>query len=191
MERTLRPGHLGPPRGRADHQSRVPVRSTTRRLTCDGTHRLDVELSSHPCTAQPQIRRYQGSMLSCGHPSQACCGKGAERSRHLSFLLCKAVLVGLCKQLLEYGHLTGGAGGFTTWNETREHLSDAHINGEARHILAVNTVDDEDNESDEESSCLAASRNHGAPQERPIRGALAGGILDRDLVAAAGKKELD
>ena len=38
---------------------------------------------------------------------------------------------------------------------------------------------------------MAASRNHEALQDRPIRDALTGQVLDKDLVAAARKKELD
>ena len=55
----------------------------------------------------------------------------------------------------------------------------------------MTSEDDEEAESDEEPSCLAASRNHEAPQDQPIRDALTGQVLERDLVAAARKKELD
>ena len=99
--------------------------------------------------------------------------------------------MGLCKQLREDGHLTAGSCGFTTWNETRKNLSEAYVNREARHILAVSAEEDEEAESDEEPSCLAASRNHEAHQDRPIQDALAGQVLDRDLIAVAREKELD
>ena len=84
--------------------------------------------------------------------------------------------MGLCKQLREDGHLTAGACGFTTWNETVENLSDAYVNREAKHILAVS--EDAEDESEEEYAdqppvkeplqCLTT------PGEKPIRDAMSG-----------------
>ena len=57
--------------------------------------------------------------------------------------------MGLCAQLREDGHLTAGACGFTSWNETVGSLSEAHVNRESRHIMAVSNMEEED-ESEEE-----------------------------------------
>ena len=91
--------------------------------------------------------------------------------------LCKATLVGLCRQLREDGDLTAGACGFTTWNGTLENLSGAHVNREARHVVAVTAQDDHEAESDEGTSCMAASRNHDAPKSN----AFAMFLQDRSL----------
>ena len=130
-------------------------------------------------------------MFATGTPHRHATGKVARDAAVYPFLLCKAILVGLCKQLREDGHLTAGACGFTTWNETLENLSEAHVNRETRHILSITADDDEEAGSEEETSCLATAHNHERPQERPVRDALTGQVLDRDLVAIARKKEMN
>ncbi len=99
--------------------------------------------------------------------------------------------MGLCKLLRGDGPLTAGACGYTTWNETLENLREAPVNREARHILPVTAEDEDEAESDGETSCMAASRNHGHPQERPIWDAMTGQVLDKDLVATATTKGMD
>ena len=63
-------------------------------------------------------------------------------------MLCKAILMGLCRQLREDGHLTAGVCGFTSWNETVENLSDVYVNRETKCILAVS--EEAEAESEEE-----------------------------------------
>ena len=101
----------------------------------------------------------------------------------------------MCNQLKEDGHLTVGACGFTTWNETRENLNAAFVRRETKRILLLtSTEEDGEDESDEESSCLATSREQrptGEQFEKPIKDAMTGQVLDRTLVAAARRKELE
>ena len=56
--------------------------------------------------------------------------------------------MGLCKQMKEDGHLAAGACGLTTWNETVENLSDAHVSREGKCIMALS--EDAEGESEEE-----------------------------------------
>ena len=108
------------------------------------------------------------------------------------FQLCKAILMGLCKQFREDGHLTAGACGFTAWNETVENLSDTYVNREAKCILAIS--EEAEAESEEEYNdvphgdgkvCYTAAFG-----EKPIRDAMSGQVLERNLVMVARQKEL-
>jgi hypothetical protein len=112
-------------------------------------------MSNSPHILEQLNRRCGGTRGICsatGTPHRHATGKVARDAAVYPFLLCKAILVGLCKQLREDGHLTAGSCGFTTWNETRENLTEAYVNREARHILAVSAEEDEEAESDEEPS---------------------------------------
>ena len=100
--------------------------------------------------------------------------------------------MGLCKQLRQDGHLTAGACGFTTWNETVEDRSDAYVSPEGKRIMAIS--EDAEAESEEEYTdvhhgsetvCYAATSDG-----KPIRDAMSGQVLDRGLVAVARQKEL-
>ncbi len=63
--------------------------------------------------------------------------KRQETQRIYPVLLGKAILLGLCKQLREDGHLTAGACGFTTWSGTLDNLNEADVNRESKHIMAI------------------------------------------------------
>lgn len=99
-------------------------------------------------------RRCRGARGLCsttGTPHRHATGTVARDAAIYHFLMCKAILVGLRRQLREDGHLTVGACGFTTWNKTLEKFSEAQVNRDARHILSVTAVDEHQAESDEES----------------------------------------
>ncbi len=116
-------------------------------------------LSNSPCILERLNRRCQwprGLCSTAGTPHRQATGKVARAAAIYRFLLCKAILVGLSKQLDEDGHLTAGACGFTTWGETRENLNGAYVRRETKRILLLTATDDEgEGESDEEPSCLA------------------------------------
>jgi hypothetical protein len=85
----------------------------------------------------------RGLCSTTGTPHKQATGKVARAAAIYPFLFCEAILVGPCKQLREDGSLTAGACGFTTWNETREGLNDAHVRREANHILNITACDDD------------------------------------------------
>ena len=152
-------------------------------------------MSNAPHILQQLNKRCQGPRGLCsatGTPHRHALGKVVREAAIYPFLLCKAILVGLCKQLREDGHLTAGSCGFTSWNETVENLSDAYVNREAKHILALSGGDEE--ESEEEHPDVSSKDNkpcYATPQaEKPIKDAMSGQILDRGLVAIARQKKL-
>ena len=100
--------------------------------------------------------------------------------------------MGLCEQLRQDCKLTAGASGFTTWNETVENLSDVYVSREGKRFMGIS--EDAEAETKEEYTdvphgsetvCDAATS-----EEKPIRDAMSGQVLDRGLVAAARQKEL-
>ena len=106
-------------------------------------------MSNAPHTLQQLSKRCKGLRGICsatGTPHRHALGKVAREAAIYPFLLCKAMLVGLCKQLREDGHLTAGSCGFTSWNETVEHLSEAYVNREAKRIMAIPCEDEGESE---------------------------------------------
>jgi len=78
-------------------------------------------MSNSPHILQQLRKRCTGPRGICsytGTPHRHATGKVARDAAIYPFLLCKAILLGLCKQLRGDGHLTAGSCGFTTWNET-------------------------------------------------------------------------
>ena len=67
------------------------------------------------------------------------------------FLLRKVTLVTFCKQLRQDGHLTAGACGSTTWNETVQNLSGAYVSREGQRIVAMSEDAEAESESDSEA----------------------------------------
>ena len=151
-------------------------------------------MSNAPHILQQLNKRCQGPRGLCsatGTPHRHALGKVARDAAIYPFLLCKAILVGLCKQLREDGHLTAGSCGFTSWNETMENLSDAYINREAKHILALSSAEEEESEEEPPDEARDDRLCYATPQaEKPIKDAMSGQILDRGLVAIARQKEL-
>ena len=142
-------------------------------------------MSNSPHILQQLSRRYSGPRgVSSGTGTQHrhALGKVARDAAVYPFLLCKAILMGLCKQLRQDGHLTAGACGFTTWNETVENLSDDYVNREGKRIMAIS------NDAEAESEAEYADARHGSEtvcyaatsEEKPLRDAMSGQVLDRD-----------
>ena len=108
------------------------------------------------------------------------------------FFLCKAILMGLRKQLRQDGHITAGACGFTTWTETMENLSDAYVCRVENRIMAISE------DAGAESEWRYGDVPHGSgavcytatPGEKPIRDAMSGQTLGSRLVAIARQKGL-
>ena len=95
-------------------------------------------------------------------------------------MLRKAILMGLCRQLREDGHLTAGVCGFTSWNETAENLSDTYVSREAKCILAISEEAEAESEEEyndvphgDETVCYPA-----ASEEKPIRDGMLGQVFD-------------
>ena len=85
-------------------------------------------MPNSPHIPQLLTRRCSGPRGVCsatGTLHRHAIGKVARDAAVCLFLSRKAILMGLCKQLRQDGHLTAGACGFTTGNETVENLSNA------------------------------------------------------------------
>ena len=152
-------------------------------------------MSNSPHILQQLRKRCTGPRGTCsytGTPHRHATGKVARDAAIYPFLLCKAILVGFCKQLREDGHLTAGSCGFTSWNETLDNLTEAHVNRENKHILAISEEAEE--ESDEERTDVPhgeAKVCYAVPSSaKPIKDAMSGQLLDSGLVAIARQKEL-
>ena len=92
----------------------------------------------------------------------------------------------------EDGHLTAGSCGFTSWNETVENLSDAYVNRETKHIMAIACEDEGESEEEHPDERHKSDQAYYAvPQdEKPIKDAMSGQVLDKGMVAIARQKEL-
>ena len=150
---------------------------------------MDVELTTHP-EARQKMSGPRGMCSATGTPHRHAVGKIARESAIYLFLLCKAILVGLCKQLREDGHFTAGSCGFTSWNGTVENLSEAYVNRETKQIMAISCEEENGSEEEHQDEHRGADKHCLAvPQgEKPIKDAMSGQILDKVMVAIARQK---
>ena len=152
-------------------------------------------MSNSPHTHRQLSRRCTGQRGICsatGTPHRHATGKVARDAAVYPFLLCKAILLGRCKQLREDGHLTAGACGSTTWSVTLGHLNETYVNRESTHIMAAPGEAGAESEEEyadvphgNETVCYATSST-----EKPIRDSMSGQPQGRELVAVARQKEL-
>ena len=133
-------------------------------------------LSNSPCVLQALSRRCQGRGGLCSRPQGGhhvtVSGKESRRSQFFPFEVCKAILAGFRKQLVEDGRLVIGVAGI---QRPEEDLSDVQLERIARRTVVA--------EDGKELFKVAV--------DEEFRDSLTGQLLQPELVRAARRKELE